>query len=100
MSKVDPSDFAAASAACRRRDDAWTTRYATWTGLRRQCDRVGGSVASMIAAVLGATHSDVGRFADDLAAAVRLVSIVANVSRDAERGRVYLPLEDLARCRY
>jgi phytoene/squalene synthetase len=82
------------------RDDAQTTRYATWNALRLHCDRVGGSVAKMIAAVAGATHSDVGRFADDLGAALRLMSIVANMQQDAEHGRIYLPLEDLARCRY
>ncbi len=84
--------------ACR--DDALTARYATWNSLRRQCERVGGSVASLIACVLGATHSDAGRFAMELGAGVRLTSILSTLRTDAGRGRIYLPMEDMARCRY
>ena len=50
----------------------------------------------MIACVLGATNSDAGRFAVEIGVAGRLISIVASVPRDLERGRIYLPLEDLA----
>jgi phytoene synthase len=79
--------------ACR--EDLGTVRYATWKSLLAHCEGVGGSVARMIACVLGATHSDVGRFAMELGAAWRLVSLCACVRPDLERGRVYLPLEDL-----
>jgi len=84
--------------ACR--DDAATARYATWNSLRRQCERLGGSVAGLIACVLGATSSEVGRFAADFGAAARLTSIVSTLKADVSRGRIYLPMEDMARCRY
>ena len=84
--------------ACR--DDAATARYATWNSLRRQCERLGGSAAELIACVLGATSSEVGRFATELGAGVRLTSILSTLRTDAGRGRIYLPMEDLARCRY
>lgn len=82
------------------REDLSTVRYATWNSLQKHCDRVGGNVAAMIAGVLGGTHSDVRRQAMDLGAAVRLLAIVRSMNADAKRGRVYLPIEDLARHRY
>jgi phytoene synthase len=92
--RSETSDFISSCAA-----DVATTRYATWWALRRHC-RVGGTVATMLAAVLGLTHSDMRGRAESLGAAVRLTSILQTLSADAARGRVYLPLEDLARHRY
>jgi phytoene synthase len=74
-------------------------RYATWSALRRDCQQLGGSLARIIACVLGVTTSDV-TFVDQLGVASRLTNILTNLGRDVARDYIYLPLEDLARFQY
>ena len=95
IQKFEISDFISGCVA-----DAATTRYATWNALRRHCEAVGGTVAAMLASVMGLTHSGMREPAVELGAAVRLAAILQTVRADAAASRVYLPLEDLARCRY
>jgi phytoene/squalene synthetase len=75
-------------------------RYATWAALERYCRLTGGSVALALAGVFGLTHSDAGEHAAKLGIAIRLTGILRDLKADRHRGRVYLPLEDLARFRY
>jgi phytoene synthase len=75
-------------------------RVATWRSLDAYLAATGGVAARIIAAVLGATHSDAGEFAAAVGKAVGLTQILRSLKRDAGRNRVLLPIEDLARCRY
>ena len=75
-------------------------RVATWRSLDAHLAVTGGNVGRIIAAVLGATHSDAGSFAAAIGRAVRLTSILRHLERDVARDRLLLPLEDLARFRY
>lgn len=85
--------------ACR--DDATVVRYPTWPRLQSHCNGVGGAVAAMLGCVMGLTHSDVIRHLQTLGAAMRLTSILRSIRADAAaRGRIYLPLEDMARYKY
>ncbi len=80
--------------------DTGVKRYATWTALQRHCDALGGAVATMIACVLGVTHSDATNQIVAAGRAGRLIEILRNLKADAARDRAYLPLEDMVRCRY
>jgi phytoene synthase len=80
--------------------DVRVARYATWASLEKYCRQTGGAVARVVAGVLGMTHSDAGRQAEQLGIAVRLTAILRDLTADLARGRIYLPLEDLARFRY
>jgi len=80
--------------------DSVLFRYATWTSLERHCRQTAGSVALMLAAVFGVTHSGAGEHALKLASAMRLTDILRDLKGDWGRGRFYLPLEDIARFRY
>lgn len=82
----------------RRDQSVW--RYATWASLERHCVAVGGSVALALGCVFGLTHSGAAGHALKLGAAVRLARILRDLRTDAARGRIYLPLEDLATFRY
>lgn len=82
------------------RVDGTVMRYATWTRLENYLQLSGGSIGQMIASVLGVTHSEAHHQAAKLGQAVRLAQILRNLSADAQRGRVYLPLEDMVRFRY
>ena len=75
-------------------------RYATWEALRRYCHHTGGVAAVLLSGVFGLTHSGAGGHAARLGAAVRLTGILRDLKPDLDRGRILLPLEDLARFRY
>ncbi|WP_428940401.1 phytoene/squalene synthase family protein [Fontivita pretiosa] len=93
--KQDLLDFADACEA-----DLHTVRYATWASLEKHCRSIGGSVARMLGCVLGMAHSDAAQYATAMGAAMRLTNILHELQADLSRGRIYLPLEDLARCGY
>jgi phytoene/squalene synthetase len=82
------------------RRDLTRSRYATWSSVQSFCDGSGGAVALAMAEVLGVQHSDAHVYLRKLGAAIRFTELLRNVGRDRARGRVYLPLEDLARQRY
>jgi len=93
--KRDVLDFADACEA-----DLRTARHATWASLERHCRGIGGSVARMLGCVLGMAHSDAAEHAAAMGAAMRLTNILHQLRADLSRGRIYLPLEDLARFGY
>jgi 15-cis-phytoene synthase len=75
-------------------------RVATWRSLDSHLAATGGNVARIVSAVLGATHSDAGGFAASVGRAAGLTAILRRLKHDVARGRLLLPLEDLARFRY
>ncbi|MEA2710485.1 MAG: 15-cis-phytoene synthase [Phycisphaerales bacterium] len=75
-------------------------RFATWRSLDAHLAATGGNIGRIIAAVLGATHSDAAGFAASIGQAARLTSILRDLAPDLSRNRIRLPLEDLARFRY
>ncbi len=77
--------------------------YETFDDLLPYCRRVAGAVGRVCLAIFGLreTGPDERRradaLADDLGVALQLTNILRDVREDAERGRVYLPAEDLRR---
>ena len=100
VAQVDVSRAHFLRFAHERARDATITRYPTWTRLEQHCRATGGSVAAAVGEVLGLQHSEASRAIETLGVGFRLVQILRDVKADAARGRIYLPLEDLARCRY
>ena len=95
------------------------SRYATFEELHLYCYRVAGTVGLMSNAILGIAPPDNtapwhrGNKDDDgtgtyipreeaiaLGIANQLTNILRDVGEDSRRGRIYLPLEDLARFNY
>lgn len=82
--------------------DLEAQRYATWEELERYCQGVASSVGEMCTYVFGvpagaALLPQAIRFARTLGTAMQLTNILRDVGEDAQRGRCYLPAEDLAR---
>jgi phytoene synthase len=78
--------------------DIEKTRYESWDELRLYCYRVASAVGLMCIEIFGYTPSQVDavrRYAIDLGIALQLTNILRDVAEDAQRGRVYLPTEDL-----
>jgi phytoene synthase len=81
--------------------DVLGTRYENFDELVGYCRRVAGSVGRLCLAIFaeGAASNGNGAaaLADDLGVAMQLTNILRDVREDHERGRVYLPAEDLRR---
>lgn len=75
--------------------DLTIRRYATFADLERYCYRVASVVGLMCIEIFGYRHVGVREYARHLGIALQLTNIVRDVREDAERGRIYLPLEDL-----
>ena len=72
-------------------------RYATFDALYEYCWRVASSVGFVCVEIFGARSDAAREYALNLGVALQLTNIVRDVGPDAARGRIYLPLEDLAR---
>jgi phytoene synthase len=79
--------------------DVRGTTYETFDELVVYCRHVAGSIGRLCLAIFGAPrdHADAPALADDLGVAMQLTNILRDVREDSERGRVYLPAEDLHR---
>lgn len=78
--------------------DLDTTRYATFTDLFEYCRRVASAVGMICIRIFGCRNARAGEYALNLGVALQLTNILRDVKTDLERGRVYLPLDDLAAC--
>jgi phytoene synthase len=91
-----------------QRMDLYRSRYETFEELKLYCYRVAGTVGLMSSAVLGVdnSHRNAPWYRDQpvyipeeeaiaLGIANQLTNILRDVGEDRERGRIYLPLEDL-----
>ena len=79
------------------RMDLCHTRYATWGDLWIYCYRVASTVGLMSMYITGALDPAAANYAIRLGVALQLTNILRDVGEDARVGRIYLPLEDLAR---
>jgi phytoene synthase len=81
--------------------DVRETRYETFEELVVYCRAVAGSIGRLCLAIFagGVERQPEGasELADDLGVAMQLTNILRDVREDHERGRCYLPLEDLRR---
>ena len=89
--------------------DLYRNRYQTFEELKLYCYRVAGTVGLMSNAVLGIGNYDTSvpwerdrpiyvptQEAIALGIGMQLTNILRDVGEDAQRGRIYLPLDDLA----
>lgn len=80
--------------------DIQKDRYKSFDDLQLYCYRVASTVGLMCIEIFGYHHSSTKKFAVDLGIALQLTNILRDISKDAEKGRIYLPQEDLNRFKY
>jgi phytoene synthase len=81
--------------------DLSRTRYETFEDLYKYCYRVASTVGFVCIYVWGFTGGDAAHAPSEACGiAFQLTNILRDVKEDAERGRIYLPLEDLRRFKY
>jgi phytoene synthase len=71
-------------------------RYRTFEELYEYCIRVASAVGLMCVQIFGCQEAASRQYAIDLGVALQLTNILRDVPGDLERGRVYLPLQDMA----
>ena len=80
--------------------DLTKSRYATFAELQQYCYRVAGVVGLMCIEIFGYRRPATRAYAEHLGTAFQLTNILRDLAADAERGRIYLPQEDLRRFGY
>jgi 15-cis-phytoene synthase len=73
-------------------------RYQTFDDLEQYCFRVASVVGLLSVEIFGYQNPACRDYAIYLGKALQLTNILRDVRTDAERGRIYLPLDELERC--
>lgn len=76
--------------------DLTTIRYQNFNDLSLYCYRVASVVGLMAAEIFGYRDRATLKYAHNLGMAFQLTNILRDVKEDALRGRIYLPLDELA----
>jgi squalene synthase HpnC len=79
------------------RVDQRVSGYETWEQLRGYCELSANPVGELVLAVFGTATPPRVALSDAICTALQLIEHCQDVAEDRDRGRVYLPAEDLAR---
>lgn len=82
------------------RIDMQPVLFRTFAELRQYCEYVAGTIGQLCVHIFGPKHPDAESLAVDMGIALQLTNILRDLREDVERGRVYLPLEELAEAGY
>ncbi|MCH9799604.1 MAG: squalene/phytoene synthase family protein, partial [Betaproteobacteria bacterium] len=74
-------------------------RYEDFKQLQLYCYRVASVVGLLSAQIFGFKNRNTLKFAHDLGMAFQLTNISRDVGEDARRGRIYIPLDELAKAK-
>ena len=77
--------------------DLSTQRYARFEQLQVYCRHVASMVGLISIRIFGCRHPAAEKYADSLGVALQLTNILRDLKTDLERGRVYLPSEEMNR---
>ena len=77
--------------------DLEQSTYAEFKHLALYCHRAASVVGLLSVEIFGYKDRNTLKYAENLGMALQLTNIIRDVREDAERGRIYLPLEDLKR---
>jgi len=91
------TDAASANGAAQPRPYNNYATFATFDDLRRYCYYVASVVGLVCIRIFGYTDPRAEPLAEDTGIAFQLTNILRDVREDAERGRIYLPLDHLDR---
>ena len=71
-------------------------RYPDFDSLKRYCHRAAGVVGQLSSSIFGFSNARTLEYAEALGMAFQLTNIIRDVGEDARRGRVYIPVDELA----
>lgn len=73
------------------------TRYNTFSDLQLYCYRAASVVGLLSAEIFGYTNPQTTKYAHDLGLAFQLTNITRDIAEDSQRGRIYIPQDELDR---
>lgn len=76
--------------------DVYGPQLASWAEVEGYCEAVAAPVAYLCLLILGATGAAAERYGRDVGVALQLANILRDIAEDADRGRIYLPGDELA----
>ncbi len=79
------------------RQDQVVTRYATFDDLMAYCELSANPVGQIVLHVFGAATAELVRLSDMICSALQIIEHCQDVGEDYDRGRIYLPGDDLRR---
>lgn len=71
------------------------TRYLDYIALQRYCWHVASVVGILSSRIFGASNPQTQQYAEKLGLAFQLTNIIRDVGEDAQKGRIYLPINEL-----
>ncbi len=77
------------------RMDLRLSRYQTFEGLMVYCDRVASTIRDLTLPIFGCRDPQGRAYGGALSTALQLTNIVRDVGEDLDRGRIYLPLDEI-----
>ncbi|HCI78136.1 MAG TPA: squalene synthase [Ktedonobacter sp.] len=80
--------------------DMMTNRYQNFDELYLYCYRVAGTVGLLTSSIFGYEDELALQHAVDLGVAMQLINILRDIGEDAQRNRIYLPLDEMKRFGY
>ncbi len=80
--------------------DLDVSQYETFSDLYRYCFHVASAVGLVCLQIFGFREERAKKYAEECGIAFQLTNILRDVKEDAERGRIYLPAEDLRKFDY
>ncbi len=80
--------------------DLQINRYLSFDDLKLYCYRVASTVGLMCIEIFGYKHKSAKDFAVNLGIALQLTNILRDIKKDSQKGRIYLPQEDLRKYSY
>jgi squalene synthase HpnC len=93
--RLSPEPFRHLVEANRR--DQVVSRYDTFDSLLEYCALSAAPVGRLVLDIFGVATAERRRWSDSVCAGLQVAEHLQDVSEDLDRGRVYLPQEDLAR---
>ncbi|MBL7190612.1 squalene/phytoene synthase family protein [bacterium] len=75
-------------------------RYDTFAQLREYCRLAASTVGSICVEIFSYENPEVLKYAENLGIALQLTNILRDIKEDYNRGRIYIPLEDMNRFSY
>ncbi len=77
------------------RQDVTTTRYGTWADVLDYCRRSANPVGRLVLRIAGHDDPQMDEWSDRICTALQLANFWQDLKVDFDRGRIYLPLEEL-----
>ena len=93
--QIPRTHFDALADGCRM--DFTVNRYETWAELERYCFRVAGVIGLIMCRVFDVAAPEAQAHAVAMGNAMQLTNILRDVREDMDRGRIYLPAQDMER---